>query len=48
MIETQQVHDRGMKIVNVNGVLHDLRTDFVCRTVNIAGFDSTASQPASR
>ena len=46
VVEAQQMHNRGMKIMNVDGIFHDLRADFIGRAVDVAGFDSATGQPA--
>ncbi len=44
MIDSEQMQQCGMQVVDVHFVFHRLVTKFVCCTVRDAAFDATACQ----
>ena len=45
MIESEQVQNGGVEVVDVNGILGDFASVVVSRTVDEARFHTSASQP---
>src|SRR5262249_24293559 len=45
MVDSHQMEDRGMQVVNVDGLIDDLEAKLVGGTVNISALDPTAGQP---
>ena len=45
VIESHQVQDRGMEVVNVDGILGDVVAEVIGRAVDDAGFHATAGHP---
>ncbi len=45
VVESQQMQQRGMQVVDVDRVADDVESEFVCFAMNIPAFDTTASQP---
>src|SRR6187551_566138 len=45
MIDSEKVHDGGLKVMHMNLVLHRAETEVVGLAVADAGFDATAGHP---
>src|SRR5215471_18805340 len=45
MVDSHQMEDRGMQVVNVDGLIDDLEAKVVGGAVNISALDPTAGQP---
>lgn len=45
MIDTEQMHDRGVQIMNMHAIGGDVVTKLICSSVHRSWPDSTASHP---
>ena len=48
MIQSHQVQDRGVKVVDMDGVLFNVVSNIIGLTVNRSCFDSSSGQPAGK
>src|SRR6266480_4306657 len=45
VVKAQAVQQRGLQVVNVDGILHDVQTIIIRFTHHLTSFDSTSSHP---
>src|SRR5262245_31958749 len=45
MVEAQKLEDRGVEIMNMNGILNRSKPEFISGPVNIAAADAAAGHP---
>ena len=45
VVESKEVENRRVQIMDVNDIFHGFETEFVGRAVNVSAFDAAACQP---